>query len=199
MGNKSNPHTHTCDLNLPWLPPAATKVHIVPGVVHTSLVSIKTLCDAGCKVNYDANERRVNYKDTIVWRGQREPTTGVWVLQLDPNNNFMPEKPQNNPKAEEKAETANNAYTITSKGALIQYLHQCLFCLPKKTLLKAIVKNQFTTWPGLTYNAVKNCLPGLAPKTDKGHMKCQRRGVRSTKEKLKEYVEYERDMHPPQI
>ena len=69
-------------------------------------------------------------------------------------------------------------------------------------MLKAIANNQFITWPGLTYNAVKEYLSDSAPATDKGHMKRQRRGIRSAKEKLKEElerVEYERDMYPPQM
>ena len=37
----------------------------------------------------------------------------IWVLPLDPENNSVLEKTQNNLKTEEKAETANNTYTIT--------------------------------------------------------------------------------------
>ena len=43
--------THTYSLNIPWLPTAATEAHIVPGLVHVSLISIKKLIDAGCQVN----------------------------------------------------------------------------------------------------------------------------------------------------
>ena len=78
-------------------------------------------------------------------------------------------------------EVASNAYNITSKCSLIKYLYQCLFFPPQKTLLKAIAKNQFTTWPGLTYTAVKTYLPNVAPATDKGHIKYQRQGIRYTK------------------
>ena len=42
--------THTCLLDMPWLPFTARIAHIVPGLAHTSLVLISTLCDAGCKV-----------------------------------------------------------------------------------------------------------------------------------------------------
>ena len=53
----------------------------------------------------------------------------------------------------------------------------------------------WVTWPGLTYNAMMKHLPEFAPATDKGHMKRQRLGIRSTKEKLKK-IEYERDIRP---
>eukprot|EP00978_Attheya_sp_CCMP212_P034584 scaffold145516_cov59-Attheya_sp.AAC.1 len=95
---------------------------------------------------------------------------------------------------------ANNAYHMTSKPELIQYLHQCLFCPPKRTLIKAIQNNQLSTWPGLTAEAVTKYLPDSCPATDKGHMKRQAKGIRSTKTKINEalsMIEYERDIHPP--
>ncbi len=51
--------THECNLDIPWLPKEATRAHIVPGLAHTSLVSIKQLCDNGCKVLYDKLAYRV--------------------------------------------------------------------------------------------------------------------------------------------
>ena len=97
-------------------------------------------------------------------------------------------------------EYAANAYQMTPKAALIKYLHQCLFCPTKKTLLKAIKNNQLVTWPGLTSAAVENYLPDHAPATDKGHMRRQRKGIQTTKEKLDdalEDLETERDINPP--
>ena len=79
---------------------------------------------------------------------------------------------------------AHNAYAMTSKASLIQYLYQAAFSPPKATLLIAVYKNQFVTWPGLTVNAVKKYLPDSSPETDKGHMKRQKQGIRITKEKI---------------
>ena len=67
--------TYTCKLNLPFLPEAATRAHIVPGLAHTSLVSIKILCDAGCEVNYNEKECLVYYENKLVWTGRREEST----------------------------------------------------------------------------------------------------------------------------
>ena len=39
--------TYTCKLAIPWLPGEAKLAHIVPGMLHSSLVSIKFLCDSG--------------------------------------------------------------------------------------------------------------------------------------------------------
>ena len=190
--------THTCKLNLPWLPEAATAAHIVPGLAHTSLISIRVLCDAGCEVIYNGNHCLVYYNKKLVWKGIREATTKLWVLPVAPTN-----KPQHLPMtlpAKEATEYAANAYQMTSKRALIKYLHQCLFCPPKTTLLKAIRNNQLTTWPGLTAAAVEKYLPDHSPATDKGHMRRQRKGIRSTQTKVEtelERIETERDYHPP--
>lgn len=49
--------THTCDLDIPDLPPEATRGHIVPELAHASLIGIRVLCKAGCKVIFDWNKR----------------------------------------------------------------------------------------------------------------------------------------------
>ena len=69
---------------------------------------------------------------------------------------------------------------MTSKAALTRYLHQYLFSLTKKTLVKATENNQLTTWPVLTADTVRKYLPESAPATDKGHTKRQHKGIRST-------------------
>ena len=45
--------THKFQMYTPWLPAEAKEAHIIPGLSHTYLVSIKVLCSAGCKVEYD--------------------------------------------------------------------------------------------------------------------------------------------------
>ena len=89
---------------------------------------------------------------------------------------------------------------MTSKASLVQYLHQAAFSPPKATLLKAVHNNQFVTWPGLTVKAVQKYLPDSSPATDKGHMKRQKQGIRSTKEKIMtalSTIETTRDINPP--
>ena len=44
------------------LPSEARKAHIVPGLVHTSLIFIEMLCGAGCNVTYETNTVNVYYK-----------------------------------------------------------------------------------------------------------------------------------------
>ena len=69
--------THTCTLDIPWLPNESKEAHIVPGLAHASLISIKILCDSGCKFTYDNDECRVYYNKKIVWITKRELQTGL--------------------------------------------------------------------------------------------------------------------------
>ena len=76
--------THTCRINIPWLPESATRAHIVPGLAHMSLISIAVLCDVGCKVTYDNGECKIYFEGKIVWMGNRKPFTKLWVRPLEP-------------------------------------------------------------------------------------------------------------------
>ena len=106
-------------------------------------------------MNYNGRNCLVYYKNKLVWKGVREPSTKLWVLPLVPNT-----KPEHRPyQLPYEEEYAENAYQMTSKAAIIKYLHQCLFCPPKNTLIKVIKNNQLTTWPGLTAEAVEKYLP----------------------------------------
>ena len=151
---------------------------------HTSLIPIKLLTDARCKVVYDTHECRVYFRDKIVWTGGKEPTTGLWVRTINTNGDtpFQDGNDDNilNLQLRTKLHMAANAYAMTSKEALIRYLHQCLFSTTKKTLVKSIKNNQLTTWPALTSDAVRKHLPDSAPATDKGHMNRQCKVIRST-------------------
>jgi len=48
--------THEYNLGSTWLPPEMTDAHIVPGLAHLPLISIKRFCDEGCKVIFDSEE-----------------------------------------------------------------------------------------------------------------------------------------------
>ena len=64
--------THTCNLDIPWLPDTMTEAHIVPGLSHASLISTRKFCDAGCRVAFDEDECRVYYKNNLVLIGTRD-------------------------------------------------------------------------------------------------------------------------------
>ena len=113
--------THECEIDNPKLPQAARAAHIGPGLAHKSLVSIKMLIDAGCKVTYDTKHVKVFYKGNVVWKGAKEALTRLWVLPLTQKGKKFQQRTHNTDN-----HTANNAYQMTSKEELIRYLHQCL-------------------------------------------------------------------------
>ena len=81
--------THECEIDNLLLPKAARKAHIVLGLAHTSLVPIKILIDAGWCVTYGENVI-VYYEEKVVWMGQREHLTGLWVLPLKHGQKTIP-------------------------------------------------------------------------------------------------------------
>ncbi len=73
-----DPHLrHHC----PCLPTILTG-HIVPGITIASLIGIRILCKAGCKVISNNVKCKVLYKDNIILCGYEAPTTYVWTLLL---------------------------------------------------------------------------------------------------------------------
>ena len=75
--------THTCYLRIPGLPKELRKGHIVPGLSHSSLVSIRKLCKGGCKVIFKENECEVWYKNKKVLTGEAIGPGGLWLLPID--------------------------------------------------------------------------------------------------------------------
>ena len=62
-----------------------------------------------------------------------------------------------------------NAYDMTTKRNLVQYLHRCAGCPNFSTWTRDIQAGYFATWPGLTVELLrKHLLKSLA--TTKGHL-----------------------------
>jgi hypothetical protein len=47
-----------------------------------SLIGIRILCKAGCKVIFDNKKCKVLNKDNIILCGYKDPTTNLWTLPL---------------------------------------------------------------------------------------------------------------------
>ena len=85
--------THTCNLDIPWLPAHMTEAHIVPGLNHSSLISTRKFCDAGCRVIFDVDECKVYYEQKLVLSGKRDPLTGLWKVPINPTYKTSPVLP----------------------------------------------------------------------------------------------------------
>jgi hypothetical protein len=66
--------THKCNINIPGLPCTLTG-HIVPTLAVASLIGIRPLCKAGCKVIFDGKKCEVVYKEKVILRGFKEVST----------------------------------------------------------------------------------------------------------------------------
>ena len=80
----------------------------------------------------------------------------------------------------ENKEEVNNVYSLPLIPQTIRYLHTAAGFPVKETWLNAIKAGNYFTWLGLTTTAVRKHFPD-SDKTQQGHMKKQRQGVRSTK------------------
>ena len=78
-----------------------------------------------------------------------------------------------------KQEEANNVYSLSSIPQSIKYLHAVAGFPVKERWIIAIQAGNYVTWPGLTAATVQKHFPD-SDEMQKGHMKKQRQGVRST-------------------
>ena len=77
--------THTYNLDIPWLPHSTTGAHIVPGLLHSSLISTRKFYDAGCKVKFSKTGCKVYYQGKLVMKGNKSNKTGLWHLPVNPS------------------------------------------------------------------------------------------------------------------
>jgi hypothetical protein len=165
--------SHTCDLLLADLPPQARKAHILPGLVHNSLISVGKLCNIGCDVTFTQEQVTVSRDGTCVMYGSRDPRSRFWRVDL-----------------KKKFETTNvqcdHAHDNSNQKDLINYLHAACFSPVKSTWIKAIKNGHFTSWPGLTESK--------STSTTKGHLNQQRQHARSTKVKDPKVIMEETDL-----
>ena len=64
---------------------------------------------------------------------------------------------------------ANSIHHMANQRNLIEYLHQCFFSPPERTLVKAVKNDQLLGVPGFTIKAINKWLP-TSTATIKGRM-----------------------------
>jgi hypothetical protein len=99
--------------------------------------------------------------------GSRDPRSRLWIVDFKH-------------KFETKHEQCNQAHYNSNQKDLINYLHAACFSPVKSTWITAIKNGHFTSWPGLTENAVEKHL-SKSTSTTKSHLNQQRQHARSTK------------------
>ena len=180
--------THTGLLDIPRLPRAARLGHVIPGLSTHSLVSVVTLCNAGCEVLFTKIDVTVKYRGSIVLTGKKCTRTGLWMVPLEkPTANKVttlcnkPPKIQGVKPLESRdpskgregrglSHLANNTVHTSTKAELASYYHQCLGSPPKSAILRVLRSHpdELQSFPGLTKELMKYLPPSAA--TAKGHM-----------------------------
>jgi hypothetical protein len=158
--------SHTCNLLLTDLPPHAGQAHILPGLVHNSLISVGQFCYNGCIVTLTHDQVTVTKNKNRVMHGSRDPKPRLWRVNL-------------NQKSKIHEIQCNHSNDNNNQKDLINYLLAACLSPVKSTLTTAIKNGNFITWPGLTEHAVeKHCSKSTA--TAKGHFNQQRKNARAT-------------------
>ena len=174
------------------MPRKMTQAHIVPGLAHSSLISTKAFCDAGCNVSFDEFECRVYFKNKLMLAGSRDPKTMLWRLPINPKappsagNTVAQKKLQLSTQQQisHASHFANNVHTFPYLQNQVKYMHQKFFSQPKHTLIKAINNNQLKGVSFVQADLLRKHL-AQSPAVPKGRTRRPGKGLRSTRRKKK--------------
>eukprot|EP00804_Cyclotella_cryptica_P011139 CCRYP_020834-RA/>CCRYP_020834-RA protein AED:0.37 eAED:0.22 QI:0/0/0/0.66/1/1/3/0/880 len=158
--------THTCNLDIPWLPNNITEAHIVPKLAHSLLVATRKFCDAGCKIIFDVDGCRILYKGILVLSGTRDPSPGLWRVPINPASTVSIRNHLDLSRDTPHRQYAANLYTLPFKQQQLKYMHQSFFSPPTNTLIKAINNGQLEGVPFMKSDLVRKYL-APSPATSK--------------------------------
>ena len=172
--------THEAELDLPSLPLAARRVHIVPALRTSSLLSMAQLCDAGCTVTFDATSVIVRLHHRSILNGVRTPDTGLWHLSLvQPRLDHRVPSPLAPPPV---VHSAHSAIHSATPAELVAFAHAALFSPALSTLKQALDNGFLPNFLGLTVVGLRKYPPASVAMV-KGHLDQSRKNQRSTKPK----------------
>ena len=166
--------THTALLLFPQLSLADPRANISLGLQNRVLISIGQLCDDGFFSTFRKDHLTLVKKDITI-TGNRDANNGLYYTNLASCSQPTVQKTQSL-----HTSYAHSAYSISTKGYLVCYLHLSAFSPVISTWTSAIDAGYYTTWPGLTSQLVHKHLP-KALETAQVYLRQQRRNVRSTK------------------
>jgi len=153
----------------------ARQANILPGLTK-SLISVNKMAENGYTTIFRPGNEGVTFhkKGTLtittseppVLQGCKRKGENLWTVSV--------------PTIKSTREEAANVYNLPSIAQTIKYLHAAAGYPTEDTWIKAIKAGNYISWPGLTATVVRKHFPE-SDETQKGHMKRQRQGVRSTK------------------
>ena len=171
--------THTGNIPFDGLSSEATKVQLFPDL-RVNLISLGQLCDDGCIIHLQKRNIKIYKHNKILMKGERNKNNGMWEIEIGNEQNIQENK---HIFSTDQPQQANSGiYEFKKKGDIINFLHGCAFSPVKTAWIKAVKNNYFTTWPGLSDEAIRKHL-GKVDATVKGHQTQTRQNVRSTQPK----------------
>ncbi len=186
--------TPVCDIKIPGLP-AVLMRHIVPSLSIASLIGIRPLCKAGCKVIFNNKKCDVMFNGVVILCGFKDPSTNLWTLPIPtkvctapgptvlprpgPCEGCTPHLPMDASDTHPGVALATFMHSVQTWANAVKFAHQSLCSLKISTLLKAICWGFLKGCPNLLETLILKYLnPSLA--TAKGYMKRPNHGIRST-------------------
>jgi hypothetical protein len=124
---------HTCTLDLSELPAAARNAHIIPGLALHSLLSIITMCYAGCTITFTKIGYSIVYRGRTIVCGHKCTRTGLWMVPLQQGHTNTSTSPATNSPA--TPAMAANVKATLSAAKYARYIHQLLCSPPTSTLI----------------------------------------------------------------
>ena len=162
--------THHGFLNIP--DHGKIVAHVLPQL-KASLLSVSQLVDLGLRVIYcDKWVKSLDKNNNIILQGPRDKNSGLWKVDI-----------QNLSMA--TTGTAQAAIRLDSAADFVHFWHASFGSPAASTFLAAIDKGYIRV-PGLTATKVRRHLPNTIA-TAQGHLTATRKGIQSTKQKIKSY------------
>ncbi len=131
-------------LKLEKLPESAKTVYIFPEMNNFSLLSIGVMCDAGLKATLDREKIIIYDERNIVLTGKRDPTTKMWMIDLNQFNNSA------HTSADKTLNISANAISNQTKSKLAKFHHGSMGYPAMSSFKRAIKSKYLATFPGLT-------------------------------------------------
>ena len=117
-------------------------------------MSIGTLCDHGCEATFNDNYVLIlnKWSVKVIMKGTRDPRKNLYMLNLTQQNKLKMESTTSDEYF------AGSSYECKSKKTLVDYHHASCWSPTQSELGKAITKNFFNSWPGLSFDLVHKYL-----------------------------------------
>ena len=165
----------------------AGEMNIVPNL-HSTLISVPKMAEHGYIAVFDKNEARIYDGTTTMITASEEPiivaprcdNMGLWKMTLDLDYEILGRTSSDQFIA--GVDEANAIFDLPNSRQSLMYFHAAAGFPTKESFTDAVRAGNYATWPGLTTTLISKHFPD-SNETQKGHMKGQRKGVRSTKPK----------------